>query len=491
MNLEMARVKFSELSNQIRSLDDLTVEGPAVVGHAFRFYLWAKNKVDQTFEIPYDQYELAFFCLLAKKFGLPTAEIIFTGEKKPSNSNLWDWNQIDNDQINSNSKFWMRAQIDSWTRAQQVVSTPTIHSISIVIPHYNRSHLLADLLHTLSKQSDLDFEVVIGDDFSSELHVNRLKQLQKMSWPFKLKIHFQASNKGARANRNLLATLASNSFLLFVDDDNLLLPTAIESARRAIGSNMSDIYVFPFWRTFSRPTPEQVIQSHFSTGILWVPLGGGGEASYVTNTLGDMSFLISKNVFFQLAGLSENSFLACEDWEFLIRSRLKGFYPQVVPEILQVYCDQPNSFLKRVPTFFSHLNAIAPASWIKTLPPLHLVAQAITNRECPKPSNSFYHGAIPSNSQDYNLNLEIEEKKSGNYLTLSIAAGSRTEVQVTIVTYGPADSSESRMEIVRIEPGINIMNISFRNDIKTVNFKFPIGLFFLNQVTVKRLALTE
>jgi len=97
--------------------------------------------------------------------------------------------------------------------------------ISIVTPIYNRRHNLGLYLSALFAQTDHRFEVILADDGSED---NPLAILA--SWLGKLEITYcWQPHAGFRAGqaRNMGTKLAKYSYVLFLDSDVLLNPTAI------------------------------------------------------------------------------------------------------------------------------------------------------------------------------------------------------------------------------------------------------------------------
>jgi GT2 family glycosyltransferase/peptidoglycan/xylan/chitin deacetylase (PgdA/CDA1 family) len=88
--------------------------------------------------------------------------------------------------------------------------------ISVVIPTYNRTGLLARCLDALSAQSEPSrFEVIVVDDGSTDETAGFVESL---SPPHRLRLERQP-NRGQAAARNTGAAVATAPYCLFVDDD--------------------------------------------------------------------------------------------------------------------------------------------------------------------------------------------------------------------------------------------------------------------------------
>jgi len=103
--------------------------------------------------------------------------------------------------------------------------------VSVVIPSYNRRNPLVRLLDSLAEQTlpAAEFEVFVVLDGSSD---GSAAAVHGRDWPFALQVIEQV-NAGAGAARNAGAALARGEFLLFVDDDIVLAPGALESHLQA------------------------------------------------------------------------------------------------------------------------------------------------------------------------------------------------------------------------------------------------------------------
>ncbi|VDG17579.1 glycosyltransferase [Lactobacillus fermentum IFO 3956] [Lactiplantibacillus mudanjiangensis] len=92
--------------------------------------------------------------------------------------------------------------------------------ISVVIPAYNASKYIGDMLTSLSKQSYEDFEVILIDDGSTDDTFKVGKKYQDL-FGKKLRL-VEQKNGGVSKARNLGIDLAIGKFLVFVDADDVV-----------------------------------------------------------------------------------------------------------------------------------------------------------------------------------------------------------------------------------------------------------------------------
>ncbi|OKH28038.1 glycosyltransferase family 2 protein [Chroogloeocystis siderophila] len=98
--------------------------------------------------------------------------------------------------------------------------------VSIIIPTYNRPHLLPRAVKSALEQTVEDFEVVVVDDASP----------QPVSLPEhpRLRILRQVVNQGGAAARNAGIKAARGQWITFVDDDDEMLPHLVAVSLAAV-----------------------------------------------------------------------------------------------------------------------------------------------------------------------------------------------------------------------------------------------------------------
>ena len=98
--------------------------------------------------------------------------------------------------------------------------------ISIIIPTYNRPHLLPRAVNSALAQTVEDLEVIVVDDASPE-------PVQLPEHP-KLRIIRLPENSGGAAARNAGAKAAYGRWLTYLDDDDELLPHMVKVSLEAL-----------------------------------------------------------------------------------------------------------------------------------------------------------------------------------------------------------------------------------------------------------------
>ena len=98
-------------------------------------------------------------------------------------------------------------------------------TVSIIIPTYNGSNKICNILHSLEKQTVKPDEIIVVVDGSTD---NTMEVLTKTVFNLpQLKI-IEQSNKGRVAVRNRGASEAGGEILIFLDDDMIAYPNLVE-----------------------------------------------------------------------------------------------------------------------------------------------------------------------------------------------------------------------------------------------------------------------
>ena len=138
--------------------------------------------------------------------------------------------------------------------------------VSIVIPHFNRSALLAECLASVQSQTATQWEVVVVDDGSSPAE---RAAIERLSGPEIRILDRSRDPKGHSTCRNIGIAESRGSHILFLDSDDQLAPWCIEQRLAALENGIDyDFQVFPV--LLFRDSPGD-------TRLLWNDLNAGGD----------------------------------------------------------------------------------------------------------------------------------------------------------------------------------------------------------------------
>ena len=117
--------------------------------------------------------------------------------------------------------------------------------VSIIIPAYNRAHIIGVAIESVMNQTYQNWECIIVDDGSddnTEEVVNKfIERDARFIW-----LERNRQPKGASTCRNIGAEHASGVYLIFLDSDDYLLPFCIENrVNQSILNPNYNFYEFP------------------------------------------------------------------------------------------------------------------------------------------------------------------------------------------------------------------------------------------------------
>ncbi len=112
---------------------------------------------------------------------------------------------------------------------------------SVLIPAYNAAQTLAETLQSVAKQSFADFEVIVVNDGSTD---NTEAIITHEAPAFKQFKSLAQTNRGLGHARNAAANLASGTWLVFLDADDVWAANKLQILREAIAGNPAAEFVY-------------------------------------------------------------------------------------------------------------------------------------------------------------------------------------------------------------------------------------------------------
>lgn len=95
--------------------------------------------------------------------------------------------------------------------------------VSVIIPTYNRSHLVKEAIESVLKQIYADFEIVVVDDGSTDDTAEAIKKIKDSRIRY-----FYKNNGGIASARNLGIKNSKGKYIAFLDSDDLYTETYLE-----------------------------------------------------------------------------------------------------------------------------------------------------------------------------------------------------------------------------------------------------------------------
>lgn len=196
--------------------------------------------------------------------------------------------------------------------------------LSVVIPAYNRAHLLPRALLSVFSQNMPASEVIVVDDGSEDSTAALLKEIRARA-PVPLHVIHQ-KNRGAAAARNTGLQLARGDLIAFLDADDWWLPNKLTLQVAAMQERTS--YLISHTREIWHRRGIRVNQKKKHD-----PPGGYIFMRSLRRCVVAMSTMMARKELFERYGDFDTSLPCCEDYDFWLRVAQKEPF-LLVPEAL-------------------------------------------------------------------------------------------------------------------------------------------------------------
>ncbi|MFZ2907145.1 MAG: glycosyltransferase [Cyclobacteriaceae bacterium] len=247
---------------------------------------------------------------------------------------------------------------------------------SIIIPVYNRPEEVRELLLSLTRQTILNFEIIIIEDGSSVCCDDVVDEFRD-----RLQIEYVIKpNSGPGPSRNIGFTRARGSYLVVFDSDCIIPPHYFEAVEKALQEDTIDAWGGPD-RGHEDFTPLQQAMGYTMSSVLTTGGIRGGKNSAGSFQPRSFNMGMSKEVFRQTGGFKFDRL--AEDIELSMRMKKMGFRVVLIPEAfvfhkrrttLRQFFRQVHNFGRgRVLVGKAHPGAIKITHWFPAIFSLGLV----------------------------------------------------------------------------------------------------------------------
>lgn len=200
--------------------------------------------------------------------------------------------------------------------------------VSVIIPCYNYGAYIAETIASLQAQNYEHWEAIVVDDGSVDDTATRVTELaQKDARIF----YVHQQNQGVSVARNTGLARARGEFVQFLDADDLLsastLQAHIEHFRRCPCVDMS----YAKLRFFSDANPAERF-TNYQLDSVQEPIrlaSGYGQKTFprlIRKNCLPLQILMFRRTLLQKVGCFELGMRALEDWDYVLRSILRGGY---------------------------------------------------------------------------------------------------------------------------------------------------------------------
>jgi len=211
---------------------------------------------------------------------------------------------------------------------EYVLADPTTPPyVSIITPFYNTGPVFHETARSVLQQSFQQWEWLIVNDGSTDPDALALLADYRHKDP-RIRVIDHPENRGLSAARNTGFHKARTEYVVQLDSDDLLEPTAVEK-----------------WLWFLESYPEYAFCKGYSVGFgaqeyLWQ--GGFHEReAFLSENRVDCTSMVRKSAHRAAGGFDEANRHGFEDWEFWLRCATAGYWGGTVPEYLNWYRRRP------------------------------------------------------------------------------------------------------------------------------------------------------
>jgi len=215
--------------------------------------------------------------------------------------------------------------------------------VSILIPVYNREHLIIETLESIRSQSFSNWECILVDDHSTDNSVGVISEFISRDSRFKLYKRPSEKLKGANACRNYGFEMSQGEFVNWFDSDDIMHPEFI-SKKVAILSNNNTLdgiisKTMMFEKNIENITgrenrtflTETTLEDFLKLKISW----------YLPDIMWNSAFLKEKQLF-------DEELLAGQDSDFYARMLIEQPKLEVVNEYLTYYRKHPQNITSHI-----------------------------------------------------------------------------------------------------------------------------------------------
>ena len=195
--------------------------------------------------------------------------------------------------------------------------------VTIITPFYNTGSFFDETARSVLQQSFQQWEWLIINDGSSDEESRIILDSYRDIDP-RIKVIDHDVNRGLSAARNTGFRAARSDYIVQIDSDDLLEPTAVEK-----------------WWWFLESFPEYGFCKGFSVGFGSIQylhqFGFHNREAFLIDNLVDSNSMIRKDVHKLVGEYDETNRDGLEDYEFWLRSASFGYWGDTIPEYLSWY----------------------------------------------------------------------------------------------------------------------------------------------------------
>jgi len=207
---------------------------------------------------------------------------------------------------------------------------------SVIVPTFNRAHLLFGTLESVFGQTFTDFEIIVVDDGSTDGTMKYLRSLGK-----DVRV-FQQSNRGAGPARNLGARHAHGRYLAFLDSDDLWFPWTLQVYHDVIRGHQEPSFIVGKPHVFSDKLELDKVASSAAQDEWFVDYLASGDQ---WRWWGASSFIVRRDAFEAVGGFTEE-WVNAEDTDLTLRMGVAPGFVQITAPVTFAFREHAASVSK-------------------------------------------------------------------------------------------------------------------------------------------------
>lgn len=135
--------------------------------------------------------------------------------------------------------------------------------VSVIIPIYNRAHIISDTLNSVLSQTYQNWECIVVDDGSTDTTVEILEAYAKRDNRFVIKERSANKKKGASSCRNIGLENAKGVYIQFLDSDDLLSKDKLAKQLQVLEKAYHLSFAFCKWGRFVNSYQDAILYEDF------------------------------------------------------------------------------------------------------------------------------------------------------------------------------------------------------------------------------------
>ena len=205
--------------------------------------------------------------------------------------------------------------------------------VSVIIPSYNRAHLLGRAIQSVLDQTYQDFEIIVVDDGSKD----NTEEVVRSFNDKRIRYIRHEVNKGGATARNTGIKAARCEYIAFQDSDDEWLPDKLEKQMKVFEKVSPKVgVVYTGFRRIENDKKTYIPSSKVSQKE------GDIHKTLLKGNFVSTPVAVVKRECFKRGGMFDEELLPLEDWELWIRIS-KYYQFKVIDESLVISYHQPDS----------------------------------------------------------------------------------------------------------------------------------------------------